>query len=107
VIIIATKDTSETLTSQIKALKTTGGTSFALMIVNDTDADSEYTEKAIELVQSMVQSMLKDKQLHPILAFKTNTTYKTHFSGFFPDVCILEDFSSPEEMLVYRCPGVK
>ena len=103
VIIVATKDSSKTLASQIKSFSKTGGTSFALLIVNDTDCESEYTKRAIELVQSM----LKNKHLHPILAFKTNPKYKTHFSGFFPDVCILEDFSSPEEMLVYRCPGVK
>ncbi len=103
VIIVATKDSSETLASQIKSFSKTKGTTFALFIVNDKDPKSEYTQKAIELVRSM----LKDKEMHPILAFKTNSEYQTHFSGFFPDVCILEDFSSPEEMLVYRCPGVQ
>lgn len=102
VIIISSKDFYETLTSEIKVLKTNNA--FAVIVVNDDDIYSEYTNRVKEIVRSLLKEN-NEEQYHPIIAFKTSQEYKNNFIEDFEDVCYLDELNSPKDLLVAECPA--
>lgn len=101
VIFISSKEKVEDINNQIENLITKNA--HVVIAVNDADIDSEYTQKVKDIVKSLLSRCLS---YHPVLVFKTSEAYQNFFLEDFEDVCVYEDFESPEDFFVRDCPCI-
>jgi len=105
VFVITSEKNANPLLSEINKLCARAkGLAYVVMIVNDSDPYSDYTQRAKSVVRSLLVKN-RDAGYHPILVFKTNKHYRKVFSDSFYDICIVKDFLSTEDLLFRRCPG--
>jgi len=101
-IIVTSLENSVDTINKIKNLKTKNG--YVIIIVNDENIYSVYTEQ----VKKIIKSLLSNNQLgkhHPIIAFKTSEEYKDHFLNEFPEICMLENIESLKIFEQKTCPS--
>lgn len=106
IFVITSAENAYPLVSEINRLCTkTRGLSYVVMIVNDNDPHSEYNKQAKTVVRSMLTAN-QHTGYHPILVFKTSKEYRKFFTKSFEDICIVKDFSRPQDLLFQNCPGM-
>ena len=94
VIVVTNKEQKSEL---IDVLSQASDDLMTMVIVNDTDPNSEFSKKSVSFVRSMIDKTRKE--YHIILLLETSIDYADRFRENFKDVQICEDIDALEDVL--------